>query len=206
MTETRRDHWDAAYRRTFPDRLSWFEAEPTVSLALIDACSPKHGASAVDIGGGASVLAPALLERGFASVTVVDLSQSALSIAQAALGTVAARIDFVCADVTRWIPGETFDLWHDRAVFHFLTDPEDRDRYVALVDRSVGAGGSVVLATFSPDGPERCSGLPVQRYSADDLAALFAPSFLLRERISHTHITPTGVSQQFTYVRLQRQG
>ncbi len=206
MTESRSAHWDAAYQRTSSDRLSWYEDTPAVSLALIDACSLKPRASAVDVGGGASKLASALLERGFGAVTVVDLSQAALSAAQDAIGPGADRIDWVCADITGWIPGERFDLWHDRAVFHFLTDPLDRDRYIAVVNQSVAPGGFVVLATFAPDGPERCSGLPVQRYSADDLAALFAPGFVMREQISHTHVTPSGVSQRFTYVRLQREG
>ncbi|MCW8306502.1 class I SAM-dependent methyltransferase [Acidiphilium sp. PA] len=204
MAEPRTEHWDAAYRRTAPDRLSWHEASPAVSLAMIDACSLPPRASAVDVGGGTAQLAPALVERGFGAVTVVDLSRQALDAAQAALGAAAARIDFVCADITHWIPGERFDLWHDRAVFHFLTDPHDRDRYIALATESVRPGGFLILATFAPEGPERCSGLAVQRYSADDLAARYAPAFVLLDHKTHTHVTPAGVSQVFTYVRLQR--
>jgi SAM-dependent methyltransferase len=204
MAEPRSDHWDAAYRSTQPDRLSWHEASPAVSLAMIDACSLPPRASAVDVGGGTAQLAPALIERGFGAVTVVDLSREALDAAQAAFGTAAGRIDFVCADITHWIPGERFDLWHDRAVFHFLTDKHDRDRYIALATESVRPHGFLILATFAPTGPERCSSLAVQRYGADDLAARFAPAFVLRDHLIHTHVTPAGVSQVFTYVRLQR--
>ncbi|MDD2876596.1 MAG: class I SAM-dependent methyltransferase [Acidiphilium sp.] len=197
-------HWNAAYQRNATDKVSWYEARPTISLAMIEACALPRDARIIDIGGGASKLAANLLAAGYQTVTVLDIAQTALDAAREAAGPGASRINWICADVTQWQPHLTFDLWHDRAVFHFLVDPADRLRYIETIRRTLAPGGYLVLATFAPDGPERCSGLPVMRYAADDIAALLRPDFVLREQRVHTHQTPSGVAQRFSYARLQR--
>lgn len=211
----RRQHWQHVYETKADDQLSWFQPRPTTSLALIRAIVPAP-ASVIDIGGGQSSLAAALLREGVAHVAVLDISVVAIDRAKARLGQSADRVRWIVADVLEapspdtQRPGApdlgTFDLWHDRAVFHFLTDSHDRQRYAQAAARAVRPGGHAVIATFAPTGPEKCSGLPVQRYDADALAAEFAPAFTPVRAESETHTTPWGKAQDFTCVLLRRAG
>jgi SAM-dependent methyltransferase len=200
----RQAHWNNVYRTKREDEVSWFQASPTVSLDLIHASGIEHNASIVDIGGGASRLVDALLDEGFTDVTVLDLSEESLATAKARLGARAARVTWVVADVTRWVPMRIYDLWHDRAAFHFLTAPEDRAAYAERVSRAVRAAGHVIIGTFAPDGPERCSGLPVARHDAESIGHALGPPFELIESRRHDHQTPMGGSQKFQFSRFQR--
>ena len=204
MTSERQTHWNDIYSRKQEDEVSWYQPEATISLELVARCKLPVGARIIDVGGGASRLVDGLLERGFANVTVLDLSEEALRKTRARLGARAEVVRWLASDVTTFEPTETYDLWHDRAVFHFLTSPEDRAAYVKTLERAVAPGGSVIVGTFALDGPERCSGLEIVRYDARGLAAAMGPSFELVEELRHEHVTPGGKMQAFTFVRLLR--
>ena len=178
--------------------MSWFQSEPARSLALIDAAGIGPDDPIVDVGGGASLLVDRLLDRGFRHLTVIDIAQTGLAVAQARLGPRQARVTWLVQDVTSWQPpAEGFALWHDRAVFHFLVDEKDRQGYVRALDRGLKPGGFAIFASFALTGPEKCSGLPVQRYSAEALQAVLGPAYrLLDHQIEH-HVTPAGGSQDF---------
>ncbi|MBF0335095.1 MAG: class I SAM-dependent methyltransferase [Alphaproteobacteria bacterium] len=195
-------HWQDVYAGKAETEVSWFQPRPAVSLDFIAHGGFGPEARIVDVGGGASTLVDALLDQGFRDLTVLDIAPAALDRAKARLGGRAAGVDWVAADVGAWRPSAAFDLWHDRAVFHFLTDEDDRRAYRATLAAALRPGGQAILATFAPDGPERCSGLPVRRWSADELAAEFAPHFTLAESLAHEHVTPAGKVQRFTWVRL----
>jgi SAM-dependent methyltransferase len=198
--ENTEEHWEALYGASPAHVVGWYEKYPATSVRLIEA----HGspsAAVVDVGGGAAALVDVLLGRGFPDLTVLDISGRALREVRERLGAAGASVQFVRQDVLSWSPERTFDVWHDRAVFHFLTDAADRQRYVNVASSVVVDGGVLVLATFAEDGPERCSGLPVSRYSAGTLAAAF-PSFSLIASERVEHVTPSGVVQPFTYVVL----
>ncbi|MDF0599838.1 class I SAM-dependent methyltransferase [Psychromarinibacter sp. C21-152] len=201
-------HWDAVYRARAEDRLTWFEATPTLSLELI-ARHAVPGRPVIDVGGGASRLAEALVARGVGPVTVLDLSPEALAASRARMGAAAAQVDWIAADVTGWVPDRRYGLWHDRAVFHFLTDAAQRAGYLRALDAALDPDGAAILMTFAEDGPETCSGLPVRRYSPDTLAAeveAHLPGrFRLAERGRHVHVTPKGNRQAFQLSVLRRQ-
>ena len=197
-------HWENVYRTKGERDVSWFQDRPEISLELIKAAGVAPDAAIVDIGGGASRLVDALLDDGFVNLTVLDLSESALAAAKARLGRQGADVKWVAADVTAWEPAHTYDLWHDRAAFHFLTDPKDRAAYAARVSRAVRAGGHVIIGTFALDGPERCSGLPVVRHDAASIGAVLGPSFALIESRNHAHRTPMGSIQRFQFSRFRR--
>lgn len=193
-------HWETVYRTKRADELSWFQREPAISLALIRRAAPETSARIIDVGGGASRLVDELFRAGYSDVTVLDLSSTALSQARARLGGAAARVHWLEADVLNArLPEAGFDLWHDRAVFHFLTSPSDRDAYLAQVRRAVRSGGHVLVATFAEDGPTKCSGLPVARYSADALRDELGRAFQLVESTREQHVTPSGTRQSFVY-------
>lgn len=194
------DRWDATYRERGDD-VSWFETSPDTSLELIQELGLERSAAIVDIGGGASTLVDHLLDEGFGELTVLDVSDVALERARTRLGG-GRTVDWVQADVLAWEPTRTFELWHDRAVFHFLTEPAARRSYLDRLRRSVTTGWALI-ATFAPDGPESCSGLPVQRYSADDLAQVLEGFDVVATR-RHVHTTPWGAEQPFTYVVARR--
>jgi SAM-dependent methyltransferase len=177
-----------------------------MSLELIGATGADPGTAVVDVGGGASRLAATLLERGWSDLTVLDMSDVALRAARTALGADAERVAWVRTDVLDWSPARSYGLWHDRAVFHFLTDPGLRERYVATASRALPAGGHLVIGTFAEDGPPTCSGLPVARYDAAALAAAFGPGFHLVADRRDAHRTPSGSAQPFTWVVLRRRG
>jgi SAM-dependent methyltransferase len=197
-----KEHWERVWADSDPGELSWFEAAPGASLRMIEGLELSTDAPIVDVGGGASPLAGTLLERGFTDVTVVDVSAPALAKAREEIGADAARVDWVVADVRSHDFGRRFALWHDRAVFHFLVDAADRDLYLGALERSLESGGHVVLATFGPEGPTSCSGLPTARYDAAELAEVFAPVATLVSDRLEVHETPGGNEQQFTYVHL----
>jgi SAM-dependent methyltransferase len=195
-----RSHWENVYRTKPPHEVSWYRAHLDTSLALIDAAVPGRSAHVIDVGGGASTLVDDLVERGYRNVTVLDLSSAALDIAKARLGERARTIEWQCDDVTTApMPEHRYDLWHDRAVFHFLTSAEDRAAYVRQVRRCVKAGGHVIIATFGPDGPAKCSGLDVVRYGSEGLQMELDPAFRLERQLTDLHETPAGKVQQFTY-------
>jgi rhodanese-related sulfurtransferase len=198
------EHWDEVYRRDDLTAVSWHQREPTVSLELIESLGIDLGAAIVDAGGGDSPLALQLLDRGFTDVTVLDVAGGALAAARAALGARAADVDWVEADVRTWRRGWRFDLWHDRALFHFFVEADDRRRYVETLRLAVRPGGAVVVATFAPDGPETCSGLPVARYDAAGLALELGVDFAPVAERREEHVTPSGRIQPFTWVALRR--
>ncbi len=195
-----KDHWDRIYRTKPADAVSWFQEHAERSLDLIRATGVDKHAAIIDIGGGASTLVDDLLARGFENLTVLDLSGAALAAARRRLGERASAVQWVEADITKVsLPVHAYDVWHDRAVFHFLTAAEDRAAYVKAVLDAVKPGGHVIVATFAENGPTQCSGLPVRRYSAEDLHAEFGDSFSLIRQVKEAHHTPTGAVQQFLY-------
>lgn len=202
----RKAHWERVYAAKPTAELSWYQPWPSVSLDLLAQIGMTAESQLINVGGGDSTLVDALLERPQARVTVLDISGAALARAQARLGARARDVTWLEADVTRTeFAPESYDVWHDRAVFHFLTDPQDRQRYVAAATQALRTGGTIVLATFAPDGPLRCSGLQVARYSAEDLAIELGKAFTLTRSVHNVHHTPTGVEQCFTYAVLRRQ-
>jgi SAM-dependent methyltransferase len=198
MTD-RHQHWEGVYGGKSADQVSWFQSHAASSLRLI-ADSADTSAHIIDVGGGASVLVDDLLDAGYRNLTVLDLAESALATSRARLGARAQSVQWIAGDITRAdLPAARYDVWHDRAVFHFLTDPEDRARYVAQVLKSVKPGGRVIVATFGPGGPLQCSGLDVVCYAPDALHAEFGSSFQLLKHETETHYTPAGKEQEFVY-------
>jgi len=192
-------HWNAAYEAKATVSLSWYQPVARLSLELIDAAKVDKHARLIDVGGGASTLVDGFLDDGFEDIVVFDLSDRALEAARARLGERAARVRWRVGNILHDDPGGPFALWHDRAVFHFLTNPADQDTYISVLHRNVAPGGVVVMATFAPDGPERCSGLPVQRWSAEEIAAKLGPDFELVDARRESHMTPAAKEQRFSY-------
>ena len=200
MTTTTAEHWDRVYGAREEDALTWFEPRPEMSMALIRRYLPGRG-GVIDIGGGASRLVDALLDDGVAPVAVLDLSDAALAVSRDRLGARAGEVEWIAADVTVWEPARRWDLWHDRAVFHFLTTDAARTGYLRALGAALAPGGTAIIATFAEDGPETCSNLPVARYSPEALAAALArlaPGLLDPvEAMRHVHVTPMGNRQNF---------
>lgn len=197
----REKHWQGIYGSKAADAVSWYEREATTSLAMIDACGLRHEDAIVDVGAGASVLVDGLLAKGFSDVTLLDVSEAALAITK---GRVIHDVQYVIHDVTSWKPDRKYALWHDRAVFHFLVDEKSRAEYKATLAAALREGGHAIIATFAEDGPEKCSGLPVRRYSPDALAAELAPVLAMVESRRVVHVTPWGAEQKFVYARFVR--
>jgi SAM-dependent methyltransferase len=195
----RQQHWETVYSNKAADDVSWFQQHAASSLRLIEGCADKD-AHIIDVGGGASVLVDNLLDAGYRNLTVLDLAESALAASRLRLGERAQSVQWIAADITRAeLPAARYDVWHDRAVFHFLTDPADRARYVAQVLKSVKPGGHVIVAAFGPGGPLQCSGLDVMRYAPDALHAEFGAPFRLLGHQTEIHHTPSGQDQEFVY-------
>ncbi|OJW06988.1 MAG: hypothetical protein BGO49_27465 [Planctomycetales bacterium 71-10] len=204
MFETsRKNHWEGVYSSKAETDVSWYQEEARLSLDLIRAFSPPEGCI-IDVGGGASVLVDGLLKLGYERVTVLDIAEAALQKARSRLGDDAAKVRWVAADVTSLQDLGAFDLWHDRAVFHFLTSPDDRGRYVELAERTIPSGGHLVMATFAKGGPTRCSDLDVCRYDAASLSAELGPGFVLVNETCERHVTPWGALQDFFYGVFER--
>ena len=196
---SRKAHWETVYTTKGENEVSWFQENPAPSLELIDLANPTPGLAIVDIGGGTSSLVDYLVARGLRHVTVLDISEAALDAAKARLGVQASP-----ADVTKWYPTQIFDVWHDRAAFHFLIDPADRSAYVARMKQAVKPGGHVIIGTFAIDGPEKCSGLPVNRYDAVGLAKELGAGFVLVDSRRHDHSTPWKSAQRFQFCIFRR--
>ena len=195
-----RQHWEWVYRTKEPTEVSWYAPHLDVSLQFIEDAAPQRGARIIDVGGGEATLVDDLLDRGYRYLSVLDVSATALDVAKARLGERAGAVDWLCGDVA-WYPfaRHQYDVWHDRAVFHFLTDPKDRAAYVRQVTHAVKPGGHVIVATFGPEGPTKCSGLDVVRYDPDALHDQFSTKFRLLRHLTEIHRTPAGTTQQFTY-------
>lgn len=200
----RRAHWDGVYATKAVDQVSWYQPRPGTSLDLIARTGLGAGASVIDVGGGASLLVDALLDAGYPRVTVLDIAEAALGRARARLGQRAARVEWVAADVTAFRPERRFDIWHDRALFHFLVDERDRLAYREALGAALRAGGQAIIGTFAPDGPEQCSGLPVARYDAAGLASALGPGYRLLDVLAEDHVTPAGKVQRFQFCRFLR--
>jgi SAM-dependent methyltransferase len=199
-----RDHWQELYRERDPVRLSWHQERPACSLQLIEQAHLPADAAILDAGGGTSSLATELVRRGYRDITVADISPAALDRARGTLGGAGGGVKLVVADLRTHRFGRQYDLWHDRAVFHFMVAEPDREAYLATLWASLRSGGHLILATFGPDGPTSCSGLPVHRYGADELAALLGPEFKLLTSQLEDHRTPSANSQQFLWTHWQR--
>jgi SAM-dependent methyltransferase len=205
--ETPKEHWQRVYATRAPESLSWFQAEPSLSLEWIEAATPDRDAPILDVGGGASTLVDGLLDRGYRDLTVLDLAAPALDAARRRLGARAGRVSWREADLlAEPLAAASVALWHDRAVFHFLVDAADRARYAERAAHAIRPGGHALLATFAADGPRRCSGLEVRGYAAPELALELGTSFELVDERREEHRTPAGAVQRFQYVLLRRKG
>ena len=200
----RHSHWQNVYLTKGEQQVSWSQADPQPSLRLIEAIAAGRDTSIIDIGGGASRLVDALLARGFHALTVLDLSEAALASARERIGAAGDAVRWIAGDATVWQPPQAFDIWHDRAAFHFLVEEKDRTAYLERLHRGVKAGGHAVIGTFALDGPEKCSGLPVQRYDPATLSRTIGPAFELIAHEAHRHVTPWGATQSFQFSVLRR--
>ena len=195
-----KQHWEQVYSSKASDAVSWFQPHAELSLRLIHQTGLGKDAAIIDVGGGASTLVDDLVAEGYRDVTVLDLSGAALEVAKRRLGARADRVHWLEGDITQVdFPLHRYDIWHDRAVFHFLTDPDDRQAYVEQALHALRPGGHAIVATFAEDGPEKCSGLQVMRYAPDALHAEFGEPFQLLEHVREEHHTPAGAAQQFVY-------
>jgi SAM-dependent methyltransferase len=197
-------HWNTVYTTKGEGEVSWFEAAPEVSLRLMEAAGLSATTCVLDVGGGESRLVDALIARGLRCLAVLDVSRAALDRARARLGADASIPTWIGADVAGDWSLAPVDIWHDRAVFHFLVDAADRAQYSARLRRTLQPGGTAIVATFAPDGPERCSGLPIVRYSPETLTSELGPGLTLVEAVRHVHTTPWGATQAFQYSRFRR--
>jgi SAM-dependent methyltransferase len=193
-------HWEKIYREKAPDAVSWYRPHLETSLALIEKAAPECQASIIDVGGGESTLVDDLLAHGYQNITVLDVSQTAIDVTKKRLGPLSDHVQWIAADIANAkLAPNAYDVWHDRAVFHFLTAMEQRVAYVRQVVRAVKPGGHVLVGTFGPEGPTKCSGLGVVRYDAESLHAEFGARFRLLDSVKELHNTPFGTTQQFLY-------
>ena len=200
----RQAHWQQVYNEKGENQVSWFQERPAISLELTEAVGAALDSAIIDIGGGASRLVDALVENDYRDLTMLDLSENAVSIAKKRLGRRAATVKWIVADVTQWEPPTTYDLWHDRAAFHFLTEESDRIAYIERLMKALRPGGHAIIGTFALDGPERCSGLPVVRYDGALLSISLGSAFALHDTRRHDHITPWGAIQHFQFSVFRR--
>lgn len=197
---TNKEHWEKVYQAKASDTVSWYQPHLSVSLGLIERAVPERAAAIIDIGAGESTLVDDLLDKGYRDLHVLDLSDSALAVTRQRLGAAAATVTWMAADILQvQLPAHAFDLWHDRALFHFLTDPPQRATYVAQLSRALRPGAHVILATFGLQGPEQCSKLDTVRYDPASLMAELGARFTLIESVTENHQTPAGAMQQFLY-------
>ena len=197
----RKDHWERVYQKQSPAEVGWYQAYPERSLKLINnACADTH-CRIIDVGGGTSILSKHLLDQGYRKLTVLDISGNSIEKAKSQLGAESNRINWIEADVTKYSFKEQYDVWHDRAVFHFLTKAEERKRYINSLNQALKLNGHLIMATFSLDAPPKCSGLSVVRYSPETLQNELGDNFNLVESFSENHVTPSGVAQNFIYCR-----
>ena len=198
----RKSHWEKVYGNNSPDKVSWYQNDPALSLQLIRKTQVALDAPIIDVGGGASRLVDKLSEEGYTNVGVLDVSAKALAQAKDRLADMACGVKWYEEDVTEFSPPHRFWVWHDRAVFHFLTTKADRDKYISVLKQSLEPGGHLIIMTFAIDGPTKCSGLDIAQYDADKLMAELGQGFKLIETGHEVHITPAGKQQKFAYFRL----
>lgn len=202
----KKEHWEKVYGTKAPESISWYAPHLETSLNLIHQAASNKDSAIIDIGGGEATLVDDLISEGYQDVSVLDISQKAIDVARGRIGKPADRVHWYCADITQaTLPQSYFDVWHDRAVFHFLTKGKDRIKYVEQVMRSVKHGGYVIMSTFGPEGPEKCSGLDVVRYDLESLHSQFGKSFKLINSSTELHKTPMGATQQFLYCLFRMQ-
>ncbi len=206
MASNRKHHWNEVYQKKHPEELTWFQPRPETSLGLIRRAGLGPESRIIDVGGGTSLLTGVLLQEGFQRLSVLDISDRALDLARARIGDRAAEVEWFESDITSFEPPHRWDLWHDRAVFHFLTGEDDRTAYCRAMNTSVEPGGHVLIATFALDGPTRCSGLEVVRYGPEPLGAVLGEEYRLRWSAVEEHVTPSGGTQSFVYTWFQRSG
>lgn len=192
-------HWARVYEAKAPDTVSWYQTSPEPSLKALERLGAKTSSSIIDVGGGASNLVDALLQLGWSDITVLDIAAPALEAVKSRLGSAASKVHWIVADITNWIPTRKYDVWHDRAAFHFLTEPGQRDAYRRALLDGLSEGGLAIIATFALDGPDKCSGLPVMRYDAESLARELGPSLRLVASWKEEHLTPWGSKQAFNW-------
>lgn len=197
-------HWQSVFETKADGQLSWNQPQPERGVRLIRAYAPDPGTAIIDVGAGASYLFRELKAAGYRDLTGLDISPAAIGRARQRLGEAAAEVAWITADVTSWTPPRRWGLWHDRAVFHFMTDESRQDGYIGAMQKALPVGGTAIIATFAPDGPERCSGLPVQRYDAESLAERLGAGFRLIASEREEHVTPWGSRQRFVYAVLSR--
>lgn len=197
----RKKHWENVYSKKSPLEVSWYQQEPNLSLRLIRDTGLDNDAAIIDVGGGASTLVDSLCDEGYTNITILDVSAQALAHARLRLADKTGAVEWCEADVTEFKPSKRFALWHDRAVFHFLTAKDDREKYVEVLKRALGSGGHLVIMAFAIDGPKKCSGLDIVQYDAEKLKAELGDDFELIETGFETHTTPAGKEQKFAYFR-----
>ncbi len=202
----RKKHWEQIYANKSPLEVSWYQKEPALSLRMIQATGIGKSEPLIDVGGGASLLVDRLLAIGYSRLAVLDISAEALASTRERVGEHAHKVEWYETDITEFTPSHSFSLWHDRAVFHFLTQESDRKRYVEAVQKTLVSGGHLILAAFAIGGPTMCSGLDIVQYDAEKLLQELGNGFQLIEQVDETHITPTGYEQLFSYFRLARTG
>ena len=202
----RKAHWQNVYEQKEATEVSWFQSRPTISLELIASCRLDSSDPIIDVGGGASVLVDHLIEQGYSNLTVLDISGAALKKSAMRLGEKAGAVSWIESDVTAFSPDTQVALWHDRAVFHFLTDAADRQSYVGALKKALRLGGHLILASFAIGGPEKCSGLPIVQYDAPKLEAELGADFKLIEERTEEHLTPAQRVQKFAYFHFERSG
>jgi hypothetical protein len=201
---SRQEHWDDVYNRRAPTEVSWFESKPNWSLGAITSAGLDLPSPIIDVGGGASTLADELIRHGFCDVSVLDISEAVLANVRVRLAAAANSIHFIQTDITRFEPARAYALWHDRAVFHFLTTAQDRDAYRRALREGTSCGSHVLISTFGPQGPQRCSGLDTVRYDSAALARELGDDFQLIDASIDVHTTPGGNEQQFLHARFKR--
>ena len=204
-TENRQGHWQRTYEAKAEQEVSWHQDSPEPSLRLVTAAAASLASPIIDIGGGTSHLVDHLVQRGYSHIAVLDVSSAALDTAQKRLGAQAAAVDWIAADITTWTPTDRYDVWHDRATFHFMVSVADRAAYLASLKLALSPGGRAIIATFDLDGPEKCSGLPVMRYDSESLANTLGQEFTLVGSERHLHQTPWGAVQAFQFSMFRRQ-
>lgn len=203
----KKSHWETVYTTKASNAVSWFQPHAVTSLEFINRLNCEKNAAIIDVGGGASTLVDDLLLNGHTQLTVLDLSGAALATAKKRIGENSASVKWVEADITNvTLPKQQFDVWHDRAVFHFLTTPEERSAYIKNVMHALKPHGHIIIATFAEDGPEKCSGLPIVRYSAESLHAEFGEHFELKAQRHETHKTPFATTQEFVFCHFVKKG
>lgn len=204
MTKNKKDHWEKIYKSKEIDEVSWYQEKPLVALDFIESFKLKKDATIIDIGGGDSLLADHLLAEGYKNITVLDISEEALEKAKKRLGKKADGMEWIVADITRFDPKQQYDVWHDRAALHFLTNENEINNYVKTLQKSVKDNGYVILGTFSEKGPEKCSGIKVKQYSLSEMADLLKDEFEIMQCENVDHVTPTGDVQNFSFCRFRR--